>query len=561
MIRRLYIVTVSAVTIGVILACWLFRVFYQLETTQIQRDFERDVDKQAQALSLYIEEKFAALHHLKLIVEYQGMPDREAFSGQAQSLLTRYPSLQSVGWVPWIPAAQRYAHESAQAFLMPEYRIVERVASDELVNATERADYFPLQHIASRTDNLTALGYDFGANAVQRRMLNQARDTGQWQLSERIERDVLPNTQGTVQVVVPVYDQVQPVTRMERRQALRGFIVGYWHIDEMIAPWFPLSSFAQMHLGIADLQANEATSLLFGLGDRTASSRTASSSTQFYLSALALEGEFVLLPEPSERVSRTVLAKGGREWVMEATPTAHYFEQRRTAYSFYVFGAILFGFVGLSGYGWRVMQRHVLQWNQLGENNQQLAEQNKSLVRLTRMDTLLGVANRRFFDETLHKEFSRAYREDKPLALLLIDIDHFKAFNDTYGHQAGDRCLKLVAGELERVLRRPADMLARVGGEEFGVILPNTNNGEVVARQCRTAVERLGIAHGGSFSGDLVTVSIGVISLENVAHHTTDSIYALADEALYEAKSSGRNCIRAKKVTVPRAANTLTCIG
>ncbi|GAL06620.1 phytochrome-like protein [Photobacterium aphoticum] len=319
------------------------------------------------------------------------MPDREAFSGQAQSLLTRYPSLQSVGWVPWIPATQRYAHESAQAYLLAEYRIVERVASGELVNATERADYFPLQHIASRTDNLTALGYDFGANAVQRRMLNQARDTGQWQLSERIERDVLPNTQGTVQVVVPVYDQVQPVTRMERRQALRGFIVGYWHIDEMIAPWFPLSSFAQMHLRIADLQANEATSQLFGLGDRTASS-----STQFYLSALALEGEFVLLPEPSERVSRTVLAKGGREWVMEATPTAHYFEQRRTAYSFYVFGAILFGFVGLSGYGWRVMQRHVLQWNQLGENNQQLAEQNKSLVRLTRMDTLLGVANRRF---------------------------------------------------------------------------------------------------------------------------------------------------------------------
>ena len=533
MIRRLYSITVCAVVIGIILACVLFRIVYQLETTHIQRDFEREVDKKADILSQSIDSHIRALHSLKFAYEYQGVLTRDNFAALAQQVMAQHSPLQALAWVPWVPASQRTAYEASATQGLADYHFTERVASGDMVTATERADYYPLHSVAPLAGNEGALGYDLGSNALQRTLLNQARDSGALQLSARVERGMLPQTDGSVQVVLPVYRQVAPLTRVMRRQTLEGFILGYIHLSDIMPALFPAEKSSQMHYRVMDLQATRHNAQLYSDTPISALSQTASM-TDFWLD--------------TDKVTRTVLEKGGREWVIEALPTQAYIDQRRTALPLYVFVGVVLLFSVLAYYGRILMHRHQAMIENLDADNQQLAASNKKLERLTRMDALVGVANRRFFDETLMKEFSRASREGKPLALLLIDIDHFKAFNDTYGHQAGDRCLKLVASELDRVLRRPADMLARVGGEEFGVILPNTNNGEVVARQCRMAVERLGIAHGGSSTSDLVTISIGVVSLDTVAHHTTETIYELADNALYEAKSSGRNMIRATKI-------------
>ncbi|MGF1685463.1 diguanylate cyclase [Photobacterium japonica] len=539
MIRRLYSITVCAVVIGIILACVLFRIAYQLETTHIQRDFEREVDKKADSLSQSIDSHIRALHSLKFAYEYQGVLTRDNFAALAQQVMAQHSPLQALAWVPWVSAAQRTAYEASAAQVLSDYHFTERVASGDMVTATERADYYPLHSVAPLAGNEAALGYDLGSNALQRTLLNQARDSGALQLSARVERGMLPQTDGSVQLVLPVYRQVEPLTRTMRRQTLEGFILGYIRLSDIMPALFPAAESSQMHYRVMDLKASSDHAQLYSVTPAspsvTATSPVAiTSKVGFWLGA--------------EKVTRTVLAKGGREWVIEALPTHAYFDQRRTAFPLYVFVGVLLLFSVLAYYGRILMHRHQALLENLDAHNQQLSASNKKLERLTRMDALVGVANRRFFDETLMKEFSRASRDAKPLALLLIDIDHFKAFNDTYGHQAGDRCLKLVASELERVLRRPADMLARVGGEEFGVILPNTNNGEVVARQCRMAVERLGIAHGGSCTSDLVTISIGVVSLDTVAQHTTETIYELADNALYEAKSSGRNMIRATKI-------------
>ncbi|MBR0647740.1 sensor domain-containing diguanylate cyclase [Plastoroseomonas hellenica] len=165
------------------------------------------------------------------------------------------------------------------------------------------------------------------------------------------------------------------------------------------------------------------------------------------------------------------------------------------------------------------------------------------LASLARTDGLTGLANRRCFDEVLKKEWRRALRDRTSLSLLLLDIDHFKLFNDAFGHPAGDACLRQVAHEVQTAVRRPADLAARYGGEEIALLLPNTvgSGATAVAEQVRAAIESLGIAHSGLGGIDRVTVSVGVATAIPSADVGEESLLAAADAALYRAKRMGRN--------------------
>ncbi len=169
-------------------------------------------------------------------------------------------------------------------------------------------------------------------------------------------------------------------------------------------------------------------------------------------------------------------------------------------------------------------------------------EQSELLRRLAYMDSLTGVANRRHFDQALDAEWRRCRRSGRPLALILFDIDHFKQFNDLYGHQAGDECLRAVAGALRSGLARPHDLVARYGGEEFVCLLPECGleGATAKARALAAAVQALDIAHRGSPAG-IVTLSAGVACLVPDADHQPEDLVALADARLYRAKAQGRN--------------------
>jgi diguanylate cyclase (GGDEF)-like protein len=169
----------------------------------------------------------------------------------------------------------------------------------------------------------------------------------------------------------------------------------------------------------------------------------------------------------------------------------------------------------------------------LEEANEHLAKAIETLHHISTQDGLTGVANRRHFDETLALEWRRAVRNGNPLSLLMLDIDHFKAFNDSAGHQAGDDCLRNVAQTLRETLQRATDVIARYGGEEFVILLPETD--EAQARSIATSLcERM--RRGGT-----VTVSIGVATIFAAREGTIEQFVKRADEALYEAKRLGRN--------------------
>jgi diguanylate cyclase (GGDEF)-like protein len=184
---------------------------------------------------------------------------------------------------------------------------------------------------------------------------------------------------------------------------------------------------------------------------------------------------------------------------------------------------------------------------QLRRSQQELREANARLLELSIRDGLTGVYNRRYFDETLAREWRRGQRTKHRVALLLIDIDHFKALNDSYGHSTGDECLRMVAKCLTDNLRRPGDVVARFGGEEFAIILPGADiaGARQLAECMRSAVDQLKVRLPEPSIAPHITISIGISSQMPPAGSEPSILIAAADHALYEAKDNGRNRVHA----------------
>jgi diguanylate cyclase (GGDEF)-like protein len=230
----------------------------------------------------------------------------------------------------------------------------------------------------------------------------------------------------------------------------------------------------------------------------------------------------------------TTVALGKREalaaWRMEAWLSA----------------VVVTGLLGLTGLiGWCLMldiRRRTRAEEQLRGTQQQLLSSNRQLELLAMKDALTGLANRRCFDESLAMEARRAQRDGTTLALLMIDIDYFKLFNDSFGHVAGDACLQRVGRILEGCVRRPSDLLARYGGEEMAVIMPDTDvaGATVVAQLILDRLAQAHIAHPSSPVGR-VTVSIGIAAASGARLDHVPGLIEVADQALYNAKTAGRN--------------------
>jgi diguanylate cyclase (GGDEF)-like protein len=176
-------------------------------------------------------------------------------------------------------------------------------------------------------------------------------------------------------------------------------------------------------------------------------------------------------------------------------------------------------------------------------NHAELKHSRDALAQLARMDGLTSLPNRRTFDDVLDREWRRLARTGAPLSLIMFDVDHFKLYNDTYGHGGGDYCLKQVAEAAVQALQRPADMIARYGGEEFAAILPETTTAGAlaVAEAIRANVAALDIEHEKSTTAAHVTVSLGLATLIPKLEQPPTILIAEADKALYSAKSGGRN--------------------
>jgi diguanylate cyclase (GGDEF)-like protein len=199
---------------------------------------------------------------------------------------------------------------------------------------------------------------------------------------------------------------------------------------------------------------------------------------------------------------------------------------------------------------------------ELTETRRQLEHRNRDLERISALDTLTQIANRGRFDTALRQEWRRCARDESPLSLVFCDIDYFKRFNDTYGHQAGDECLVRVAQAMDESLNRPADLVARYGGEEFIALLVDTEveGARMLAERMRARVESLRIEHRASDVAPHLTVSLGVATIVPRTAVRPEDLVDLADRALYAAKEGGRNRVTTTEqlpaVAAPRKPET-----
>ena len=191
----------------------------------------------------------------------------------------------------------------------------------------------------------------------------------------------------------------------------------------------------------------------------------------------------------------------------------------------------------------KAMQRISAMRHRLIKVSNELEKANHELVHLAHADGLTGLSNRRYMDKFLRVEISRSVRYQQPLTVILADVDHFKAFNDHYGHLEGDDCLKKLAHVLDQTCKRTTDLVARYGGEEFAIILPDTavENAEMMAERLRKAVQDLNISHAASVTADVCTLSLGVHTCVPEKGASREQLLQKADAALYQSKQQGRN--------------------
>ena len=183
---------------------------------------------------------------------------------------------------------------------------------------------------------------------------------------------------------------------------------------------------------------------------------------------------------------------------------------------------------------------------ELEDLQHKLETSNKQLQHLSSVDGLTGLHNRRHFDDIFVAEWKSAIRRQKPMSVIILDIDNFKDYNDSYGHIAGDICLQQVAKGLLSVLHRPIDLVCRYGGEEFTAILPDTDlaGAELVANRMRETIKGLKIPHTSSTTGGYVTISAGVSTMTPEHGQSATILLDAADKGLYRAKAEGRDCYR-----------------
>lgn len=516
---------------------------YDSETRQIEAGFQRDIGQRANQLEKELAKHRATLRYWRSFYETSKTIDPEQFRSIAKDVLSSYPSLQMIAWAPMVPKAQRAMFEKPFKRFNPQFSIF--TLRPELNNAMSEKDlaqmnmnmdprkmfqpsgdqpqYFPV----SVVEPIDQAGFFIGLDAASINPVRVAaqvartRDSGDVAALPTFPSPFSPRHEAITVMMVPVYSG-ETGSIAERRNAVKGIIAGIFSIEELVR----LSSLSDQPKDISfqliDQTGDEGLRLLYQYGGEVGG-------------AMAYE--------------RPILDVLGRKWTVLASPSDAYIAAKRTVVPVVagvgglIFTALLLLFTNLMQRQTNVVRSLVdRRTSELKEANVELNVLNQKLEQLSRIDSLTEVANRRYFNETLHREWKRAIRENKPIAILLIDVDFFKRFNDQYGHLRGDDCLQHVARALSEVFSRPGDLVSRYGGEEFAVILPNAGGEAMrVAERCRAAVEELAILHSQSQAAPFVTVSVGMSSVVPNGTISPDYLLDCADKGLYIAKEHGRN--------------------
>ena len=448
--------------------------------------------------------------------------DHATFEKVSADALANYRHLQSLVWVPNVMPGQRQSYEQIAQAVYPGYEFKARSKQGALITELERPYYYPIYYQHTRSASY-GLGLNL-AKGLLGRELDHIRDQGPGSFSV----DINPifgdpsyddeDAKNYLMIMMPVYTG-KPSDLQSYRALFKGFLIGAIRIDSLINDYLNYERYKHLEITVSDITFPQRT---------------------VYIALNEAEKGSALLEAFSFNSEVSIV--GGRTWLIEGVPTKNYVNLVITDEWW------LLAWIGLGGsfvisfyvYMLRARAEHVEE--EVKARTRELSYVNRKLERLTRTDALTQLANRRYFDEYLEKEWYRARRENSVISLVLCDVDFFKKFNDTYGHIEGDRCLQQVAMALKNSFSRSVDVVARYGGEEFAVILPGTIvDEEGLLARAGKSVQDLNIEHKRSDISDHITMSFGACIAKPSDNLDVLDIIKTADRALYMAKSEGRN--------------------
>ncbi len=516
-------ILLTATFIGLSLSAYMGISFYEEETKAIEHDFHKDVDDKAAALERELLLNIEVLFAIKGLFDSSDDVSSAEFNRIAHSFLVRHQDIQALEWAPKILENQRLAYEDSRRDEFPDFDITE-VGSQGMIRALNRDSYFPVSYVVPIAGNEMVLGFDLSSSDKRVETLEKARDLDQSVASPGISLLQYHSNQKGIRIFVPIYTG-EPTTVIKRRDQLRGYVLGVYRIGDMFD---------------SAIKRTSAHGIYFSLEDKTENSDTSLYSN--FPEALSLNSS-----QQTFAYEKSLARFSGRQWAIVAAPSTGYVAERRgkLPYMIAIFGG-LFVLLGAS-YIYAILRRSVLIEHEVEQRTHDLNEAKRKLEELSQTDGLTKIPNRRCFDETLQALWQKAIREETKIGLMMIDIDHFKLYNDTYGHLAGDQCLREVALALSQTLNLNTDFVARYGGEEFVVLLPHARDCIAPAKRCQYNIERLCLPHNTSLTSEFITVSIGVASIAPTQDSDLVDLTTQADLALYEAKDLGRNRVRVFK--------------
>lgn len=468
---------------------------YDKETRAIAAEFQQDVDDKTAALEREVLLNIEVLYALKGLFESSDDVTRAEFDKIATPYLQRHQDIDSLQWA--------------------------------VRDSTDSLTQLPVTYVASLTNYDETLGFDLLSRDAYRSAIEQTIDVDNVVASPS---GIGKSSALDINVFISAY-RGEPNNAIERRAQTFGVAVLSLKVDAMFNRAVQRTATKGIHFTLKDhTDPLVETLLTLHLGNEHGGHGAESFEYQRQLSTFA-----------------------GRRWTIIARPSSEYVDSHRSALPL-VLGLcgglfVLFG----AGYYVAMRRRTDIIEQEVQQRTLDLYKAKRQLELLSQTDGLTGLANRRHFEQRYEAVWSEAIKAKRCITLMMLDVDHFKSFNDTYGHLEGDKCLKRVAQVVEQSLNRKSDFIARYGGEEFVLLLPHTRDNTIPAQRCIEAIEALQIPHTGSTTSEYVTASIGVAAMVPTTANHIEDLIVLADTALYQAKENGRNAVH---YHVPKPAIT-----
>jgi diguanylate cyclase (GGDEF)-like protein len=472
------------------------------------------VDALASSLELELGRNIALLMSFRSFHEAFPQVNDTGFSIFSRNAREYNGGVYGMKWAPRVLEADRAKFEATLKATTGVATISEITDQGVQRPVPVSEEYYPILFSEPTARKELPIGYDLASRIATRTALETAASNNQAIASTPITVSEGGKNTFIYFISLPLYNKNME-SEEDRWTQLKGFVVGLYDIDAIFSnvldnawSWDTTNS-----ISLEDMSSQVGAETLISVQ----------------------HGENVVDDSRFE-YTKQLTPIADLQWFLVARPSESYFKKHRTAFPYMLgVGILLFAFM-MEAY-LRVLRRV-----------------DSELQDAALMDGLTRISNRRRFFEQLHKEWPRAQRFFRPLTIIVSDVDNFKKYNDIYGHVRGDRCLHDVAQALDKSVQRPGDLVARYGGEEFAMILPETTleAAREVADKCRQAVQDLGIEHAGNAGYGVVTISVGVACMvpEEDLHY--GDLIEMADQALYESKEKGRNCVSLYRTTNER---------